>query len=386
MLSSLGYADVAVEAQRKIEHNYLPAQFADMDVIWAKVRKVVEAGDFTLGKALAEFEAQAAAAIGVKHCIGVNSGTDALILIMKALGITGEVIVPAFTFVATVAAVELAGARPVLVDVGNDFNMNVEKLEAAITTRTQAIIPVHWAGRACDMDVINAIALERNLHVIEDACHAIGAGYHDKQCGALGEAAAFSLHPLKNVNVWGDGGFITTNNDTLATKLRLYRNHGLSDRNTCDFYAHNSRLDTIQAVVANHVLDKLPNIVAKRRHNAQLLGKELARALGIIEERLPEHKHHSYYLYTVHAQFRNELLQFLNDRGVDAKAHYPIAMHMQPAAAYLGYEPGSFPMAEYCAASTISFPVHEFVTDDDIHRMGHLVQRFYAKHGRMNGG
>lgn len=373
-----------VHTPLRIEHNYLQAQFADMDAIWAKVRKVVEAGDFTLGKALAEFEAQAASVVGVKHCIGVNSGTDALILIMKALGITGEVIVPAFTFVATVAAVELAGACPVLVDVGYDFNIDVEKIEAAITPRTEAILPVHWAGRACDMDVINAIAKEHGLYVIEDACHAIGAGYRGKQCGALGDAAAFSLHPLKNVNVWGDGGFITTDDVGLAVKLRLLRNHGLSDRNTCEVYAHNSRLDSIQAVVASHVLVKLPKILAFRRANATLLRQELCGSV-LSEAALPSHKDHSYYLHSVHAPHRDGLLAYMSERGVDAKAHYPVPMHLQPAAAHLGHKRGRFPVAEYCADSTISFPVHEFVSDDDIYLMAHLVNGFYARHRRLNG-
>ncbi len=368
-----------VPTSARIEHNYLPAQFADMDAIWAKIRRVVETGDFTLGKAVAEFEQQAASALGSQHVIGVNSGTDALILTLKALGVRGEVLVPAFTFVATIAAVQMAGARPVLVDVGDDFNIDVNKIEAAITPHTEAIIPVHWAGRACDMNTINAIAHEHGLFVLEDACHAVGASYGAKKCGVLGHAGAFSLHPLKNVNVWGDGGFITTSDTALYEKLRRWRNHGLSDRNVCQHYAHNSRLDSIQAVVASHVLEKLPYIVAVRRRNATNLHEALLNLDGFTHPNVPPHKYHTYYLYSGHATQRDLLLKYLNEHGVDAKAHYPIPMHLQPAASYLGYKRGDFPMAEYCSDSTISLPVHEFVTDKDVLYIASLVRRFYEK-------
>jgi dTDP-4-amino-4,6-dideoxygalactose transaminase len=206
---------------RQINHNYLPAQFADMEDIWAKIRETVQRGDFTLGRALGEFEEKCADYLKVKHVIGVNSGTDALILIMKAMGIRGEVIVPAFTFIATLGAVAMAGARPVLVDVGDDFCMDPDKIAAAATPHTEAILPVHWAGRPCDMIGIRYEAAKLGLPIIEDACHAMGAKFNGLFCGALGRAAAFSLHPLKNLNVWGDGGYISTDDDLLAGRLRL---------------------------------------------------------------------------------------------------------------------------------------------------------------------
>lgn len=361
-----------------IAHNYLPAQFADMDAIWTKIRAVVERGDFTLGRELGELEEQWAAYVGTSHAVGVNSGTDALILIMKALGIKGEVIVPAFTFFASAAAVHHAGARPVLCDVGADFNIDPDKIEALITPHTEAILPVHWAGRPCNMRAINAIARNHGLVVIEDACHAIGSTYRGVKCGALGNAAAFSLHPLKNVNVWGDGGVITTNDGNLSNRLRKWRNHGLVDRNTCEFFAHNSRLDTIQAVVAGHALNKLDDIVIRRRSNAALLDSLLPIVPQISWVTIDHHSHMTYYLYSIHAQHREDLLAHLNAHDIDAKAHYPVPLHLQPACSYLGYKAGDFPGAEMCSATTISLPVHEFVSSQDCERMAATIKSFYA--------
>ncbi len=365
--------------QRTIQHSYLEQQFADADEIWAKIREVVSRGDFTLGRELGEFEQKWATYVGTKHAIGVNSGTDALILILKALGIHGEVIVPAFTFFASAAAVEMAGARLVFCDVGADFNIDPAQIEARITPATEAIMVVHWAGRPCDMLAIQNIANRHGLVVIEDACHAIGAVYRGVKCGALSNAAAFSLHPLKNVNVWGDGGTITTNNDQLARKLKLWRNHGLANRDRCEFFAHNSRLDTIQAVVANHVLDKLDYILAKRSENAARLDQalvdipELSWAPWWVGDRP------TFYLYSIHAQRRDELLKHLHSNGIDAKAHYPTSLHLQPACDHLGYKRGDFPVAEMCADTTISLPVHEFVTEQDCERMAAAVRAFYGR-------
>ncbi len=334
------------------------------------------AGDFTLGKELKTFEDQWARYVGVNHAIGVNSGTDALILVLKALGIKGEVLVPAFSFVASAATVPLAGAQLRFVDVGEDFNIDVDKLEAMITPATEAIMPVHWAGRACEMTTIKKIAKDHSLVILEDACHAIGASFKQQQCGSFGNAAAFSLHPLKNVNAWGDGGVITTNNDQLAAKLRSLRNHGLSDRNTCQQWAHNSRLDTIQAVVANHVLNKLDFIIRRRRENAAVLDNLLANIKGV---RIPKpHPGMTYYLYSIRARERNNLLTFLNAHNVDAKAHYPIPLHLQPAAAKLKHKRGDFPGAELACDETLSLPVHEFVQAEDIERMAGLIHQFYG--------
>ncbi len=364
--------------QRTIQHSYLEQQFADADAIWTKIREVVSRGDFTLGRELSEFEERWASYVGTKYAIGVNSGTDALILILKALGIHGEVIVPAFTFFASAAAVEMAGARLVFCDVGADFNIDPGAIEAKITPATEAIMAVHWAGRPCNMLAIRNIANRHGLAVIEDACHAIGAAYHGVRCGALSNAAAFSLHPLKNVNVWGDGGVVTINDDQLARKLKLWRNHGLANRDRCEFFAHNSRLDTIQAVVANHVLGKLAYIIDRRRANATRLDKMLADIPELSWTLVDRHSFMTYYLYSIHAERRDELLKHLHSNGIDAKAHYPTPLHLQPACDHLGYKRGDFPGAEMCADTTISLPVHEFVSEQDCERMAAAIRAFYG--------
>ena len=366
------------KSPHKIEHNYLTTQFADAVEVWLKIQRVVERADFTLGKELRQFEDNWAEYVGTQHAVGVNSGTDALILIMKAFGIRGEVVVPAFGFVASPAAIHMAGAKIRFVDVAEDFNIDIVKLEAAISPATEAIMVVHWAGRPCFMGDVMNIARRHSLLVIEDACHAIGAEFKGVKCGNLGNAAAFSLHPLKNVNVWGDGGVVTTQNSEMHSRLLRLRNHGLSDRNTCDHWGHNSRLDTIQAVVGSHVLNKLEYVISRRQDNARVLDKLLRPISGVRCPPVVSTERMTYYLYSIRAHRRNELAAYLNAKGVDAKIHYPVPLHLQPAAAKLGHKRGDFPGAEKACDETLSLPVHEFVTLEDLEYMAELIGAFYA--------
>jgi dTDP-4-amino-4,6-dideoxygalactose transaminase len=361
-----------------IPFSYLSEQFADADDIWAKIKAVVQRGDFTLGAELGGFESAFAGVAGTKHAIGVGNGTDALFLILKALDIRGEVITPPFSFYATTAAIVTADATPVFADIRSDHNIDSAAIEAAITPRTEAILPVHWAGRPCDMTAIMAIAERHGLAVIEDAAHAAGAKWGGKPCGSFGIAAGFSLHPLKTVNVWGDGGVITTSDDTLAARLRLMRNHGLQDRDTCVEFAYNSRLDTIQAVVAHHILDRLPAMLAKRAAVARALDGGLAYEENIVREIEADRSQSGNYLYQILAEHRDELLVWLMSNGVDAKVHYPVPIHLQPAAESLGHKMGSFPIAETVARQTITLPAHDFITDAQVQRMTRLIAEFYA--------
>lgn len=235
-----------------INHNYLKQQFADYEVILEKMKTVIARGDFTLGEVVDNFETDFKEILKAKHAIGVGSGTDALFLSMKALGVGegDEVITTPFTFYATIGAIVTAGARPVFVDILDDYNIDPAAVEQAITPRTKAILPVHWAGKPCHMRAIREVAEKHDLYIVEDACHAIAAQYHGEAAGTLGDLGCFSFHPLKNLNVWGDGGIVVTNSDKLADRLRLLRNHGLRGRDECLNFAYNSRLDTIQAVVA----------------------------------------------------------------------------------------------------------------------------------------
>lgn len=366
--------------QFPINHNYLLEQFSDKDIILEKISKVVTDGDFTLGSAVNAFEQQFANIIGVRHAIGVGSGTDAIFLSLKALGIKpgDEVITSPFTFYATVGAIVTAGAKPVFVDISDDLNINSEKIEAAITNRTKVIVPIHWAGQPCNMAKLMSVAHKNKLYVVEDACHAIGASSQEGNMGAIGTTGCFSLHPLKNLNVWGDGGIICTNSGSLANQLRLLRNHGLADRETCEVFGYNSRLDTIQAVVASHMLGKLENINSKRLHNANYLDRAL-RAIPQVKmvNQNRNYISHSYHLYSQLFEERDKLKEYLNSIGVDAKIHYPVPMHLQPAAKYLGYKKGDFPITESVTASILSLPIHEFISRQQLDIMITGILRFY---------
>ncbi|WP_143871762.1 DegT/DnrJ/EryC1/StrS family aminotransferase [Catenovulum sediminis] len=365
-----------------INHNYLPEQFSDFESIWEKVKQVVIAGDFTLGQSVDQFEADFSKLNHGKYGIGVGSGTDALFLTLKALGVGNgdEVITTPFTFFATIGAIVTAGATPVFVDICDDHNINAELIESAITTKTKVIMPVHWAGVPCDMEKINHIAQKHNLFVVADACHAISSRYRNQGMAALCDVACFSMHPLKNLNVWGDGGVIVTNNSAVAEKLYSIRNHGLMNRDYCQEWAYNSRLDTIQAVVAQHLLDnKIEHITEKRIENALRFDKLLKQIPQVkLPKRDPEKKS-VYHLYMATFEQRDELQNFLNNKGVDAKVHYPVPMHLQPAAQPYGYQVGDFPKAEFLANNCLSLPVHEFISSEQIAYVVECIQEFYAK-------
>ena len=239
-----------------VRYSYLPQQFAEIDDLLEEVRRLVQSGDFTLGKELEKFEASFAELMGAKYAFGVGSGTDALKVPLKALGVGpgDEVITTANTFIATVGAINEVGARPVFVDCNDTFCMDVDQLEAAITERTRAIMPVHYTGYMTDMPALMPIAQKHDLPVVEDACQAIVADIDGRRSGTWGIAGGFSLHPLKNLNVWGDGGVIVTSNDALADQIRLLRNHGMVNRDEIAVLGYNTRLDTLQAVVGNWLI------------------------------------------------------------------------------------------------------------------------------------
>jgi aminotransferase EvaB len=364
----------------EINHNYLHDQFADHDAIWLKIREVVRRGDFTLGSEVDLVEEEFAKISGVKHAIGVGSGTDALFLSLKALGIDkgDEVITTPYTFYATIGAIVTAGGTPVFADARDDYNIDPAEIEKKITSKTKAIMPVHWSGKPCDMDAIEAIAKKHGLAIVGDACHAIKATYKGRQAGELGTIACFSFHPLKNLNVWGDGGIIATNSDELADKLRLLRNHGLAGRDECRIFAYNSRLDTIQAVVARHMLGKIDHITASRIAHSNYFDEGLRGIKQITIPAREDDVKQVYHLYMVRCEQRDALQKYLVENDVDAKVHYPIPMHLQPAAAFLGHKMGDFPVTEAIAASALSLPVHEFITREQQDRVIQLIKAFYG--------
>ncbi len=363
-----------------INHNYLREQFADSEPIFARLRQLLLEGDFTLGQAVDDFEHRFATVVGAEYAIGVGSGTDALFLSLKALGVGpgDEVITTPYTFFATIGAIVTAGAKPVFVDIGADYNIDPSKVEAAITPRTKAILPVHWSGLPCDMDALGEIASRRNLRMVEDACHGIQATYRGKGAGTFGDTGCFSMHPLKNLNVWGDGGVIVTSDHDLARRLRLLRNHGLMNRDECEVFAYNSRLDTLQAIVASHLLDRIDHITHARIQHATYFDKALAQIPGITVPKRDPEKRQVFHIYVIRAERRDELQRHLIAKGIDAKVHYPIPMHLQPAAKDFGYKKGDFPVCEATCASVLSLPVHEFITEEQQAYVVEAIRGFYA--------
>tara|TARA_E500000178_G_C17032573_1_gene761353 strand:- start:2387 stop:3547 length:1161 start_codon:yes stop_codon:yes gene_type:complete len=385
MINNFLPAEYKKNNKLKINHSYLVEQFANYSKIFKKIEKIVKKGDYTLGNEVDICEKNFAKRTGAKFAISVGNGTDALLLSLKALNIGpgDEVITVPYTFVATVGSIVTAGAKPVFVDVKADYNMDENKIVKAITNKTKAIVPVHWAGRPCEMDKIYAIAKKYKLKIVQDSAHIIGARYKKKHLVNFGDTCTYSMHPLKNLNVWGDGGFIVTNNKTLAKKLYLIRNHGLKNRNNVEIFGYNSRLDSIQAAVANFKMkNKLDNITNKRIKNSKLLDKLLSKNKSVITIKRMKYLKEVFHLYHINVEnlkTRNQLQKFLIKNNIDAKVHYPIPVHLQKAAKYLKYKKGDFPTSEKLANTSLSLPVHEFIDRRHINHMSKTILKFFKK-------
>ncbi len=363
-----------------INHSYLKEQFKDYNKILKLISKVIKNADFTLGKDVDIFEKNIERLTGAKYAIAVGNGTDALSLSLKALGIShgDEVITTPYTFFATTASIVTCGAKPVFIDVKNDYNINENLIEQKISKKTKAILIVHWSGRPCEMEKIKKIARRNNIKIIQDSCHAIEAKYKNRNLISYGDICTYSMHPLKNLNIWGDGGFITTNDKNISKKIFLIRNHGLKNRNICKEFGFNSRLDTIQAVVANYkIKNKLSNITKKRIQNSKLLDKLLKNIKAV--KLVPRYKYlkEVFHLYQINVKNRSMLIKYLHKNSIDAKIHYPIPIHLQPAAKFLKYKKGDFPVCENLAKTTISLPVHEFISKKDIYFVADKIKKFY---------
>jgi aminotransferase EvaB len=359
---------------------YLDRQFEVLEnAIIEDIRAVARRGDFTLGTEVEEFEKLFAARLDVGHAIGVNSGTDALKLSLKALGVSAgdEVITSANTFIATVGAIAELGAVPVFVDCDETLCTDVSKIEAAITAKTRAIVPVHMSGAVVDMTSLTALADRYSLPIVEDACQAFLSERDGKKAGTTGRTGAFSLHPMKFVNIWGDGGVIVTNDSGLAAKLRLLRNHGLQSRDNVVLLGCNSRLDTVQAVVAKRVLAESDAILGRRQINARLYDAAFAKIPQLVIPRRTPNTTHSFVTYQVFAKDRDALLHHCNEQGLDCKVHYPIPVYRHKGLEHFGYKLGDFPVTDAQADTCMTFPVHQFLNDDAIHQAVSIVQNFY---------
>ncbi len=375
----------------RVPFNYLPAQFneAETDKILAKMKPVIMSGDFTLGRPLQELESAIADRTGAGYAVGVSSGTSALFLSLKALGIGGEVITSPLSFFATPASIATAGAMPVFADVRDDFNIDPAAIEATITPRTEAIVPVHWSGRPCDMTAIMEIARKHGLAVIEDAAQAFGSKWSGQQLGTFGATGALSYHPLKCLNVTGDAGMVLTNRPDVAERIKRLRNHGCSSRDVCEEWGWNERMDTLQAAVALHVLKSVDWAIETRRDYAAILDAELADIDEVYAAPMPKEAFGNYYLYPLLCQDRDGLFAYLQSHSIDCKSHYPIPLHCQPAAAKMGhstllpayrmYKRGDFPMAERCCDETISLPFHPWLKQEDLLYMAEVIRGFYGQ-------
>ncbi len=364
---------------RTVRYSYLPQQFADADEIFEQLKRFVPTGDFTLGEPVAEFERRFARVIGVRHAIGVGSGTDAIKLGLRAVGVGhgDEVITAANTFIATVGAIAETGARNVLIDVDDSFCMDAGLIEAAITEKTRAIVPVTLTGNLPDMPRIMEIADRYGLAVVEDACQGILANMAGRNAGAWGAAGAFSLHPLKNLNVWGDAGVVVTNDDETDRKLRLLRNHGLRNRDQVEILGYNSRLDSIQAIVGNWLVGDSEKITRARIENAAYYDERLGAIDGItLPQRRPGVRH-VYHLYMVFAERRDGLFEHCLANGVEAKIHYPIPLYQQEGLRHLGYAAGDFPVTDRHAGAIISFPADQHLHRAELDYVIDTVRGYY---------
>lgn len=370
----------------QIKWNFLDRKFPPevRTEIFKKLDDVVARSDFTLGREVEEFENAWAAKVGARYAIGVGNGTDALELSLLAVGIKpgDEVIVPASTFIATAGAVCNVGAIPVFVDVDDNLTIDVTKIEAAITSKTKVIMPVVWSGRMPDMDAIydvlgtNITGGGNNIYLIEDSAQGIMSEYKGSKAGTFGNLAAFSLHPLKNVSGWGDGGVIVTKNDDYAEWLRLYRNHGLIGRNTIAITGRNSRLDTVQAVVNKYVLDQIDWITERRIANAAFLDSELSKIPQVtLSARFSDRKT-TFTQYENFYENRDGLQAFLLTNGIESLVHYPMPCYLNMP---FGHKLGDFPVSDWQAANKLSLPCHEHLEQDELVYIADKVKEFYDK-------
>jgi dTDP-4-amino-4,6-dideoxygalactose transaminase len=343
----------------------------------AAIARVLENSQFVLGPEVEAFEREFASHCGTTQGVAVNSGTSALHLALLAAGIEpgDEVITVPFTFVATVAAIYYTGAKPVFVDINhNTFTIDVTKIEAAITSRTKAILPVHLYGQPADMDPILAIAARHNLVVIEDACQAHGAFYKSRPVGSLGDAACFSFYPGKNLGAYGEGGILVTNRPDVARKARMLRDWGQERKYHHVLKGFNYRMEGIQGAILRVKLRHLDRWTEARRTHAAAYAELLLDASVLLPQQAP-YAHHVYHVFAVRHSDRDSLARTLQAHGVGSGIHYPVPVHLQPAYADLGYHVGDFPQAERAANEVLSLPMYPELTRTQLETISAAVEQ-----------
>ena len=347
----------------------------------AAIQRVLERGWFILGQEGEEFEAEFAAYLEVDQAVGVASGTDAIQLALMAAGIKpgDEVITAANTCVPTVIGIVGSGAVPVLVDADPiTFNLDPMKLEAAITSRTRAIIPVHMYGQAADLDQILEIASSQGVKVIEDAAHGVGATYRGKKLGTLGDAGCFSFYPSKNLGAYGDGGAVVTNDPELATRLRQMRNYGQASRERHASRGINSRLDEMQAAILRVKLPLVDDWNSRRRSIAERYSNAIAN-VQIIAPEERGYGTHNYHLYVIRCDHRGELRRYLAGRGVSTLIHYPVPIHLLEAFNDLNKKEGDYPTSERHARTVLSLPIFPELSDAEVDHVASCINEFFHR-------
>jgi dTDP-4-amino-4,6-dideoxygalactose transaminase len=355
----------------------LAAQYAAIGAeIRTAVERVMASQQFVLGREGTALEEEIAALCGVAQGVGLASGTDALILALRACGVQpgDEVLLPPFTFVATGSAVSALGAKPVFADIRPDtYNIDPAELERRVTPHTRAIVVVHLYGLAADMDPILAFAKTRKLPVIEDNAQAIGASYKGRRTGSLGDAACFSFYPTKNLGAYGDAGMVVTNSADLATRVRTLRNHGQTGKYLSGEPGWNSRLDEIQAAILRVKLRHLSNWQRARQSHAAEYNRLFSQIPGVMPPLAPEGFEHVYHQYTIRVEFRDALQAFLTERKIGSTVYYPYPLHLQPLYKSLGHKRGDFPHAERAAQEVLSLPMYPELRKEQIARVTETV-------------
>ena len=331
----------------------------------AAIAQVIDRGAFAGGPFVATFESEFAAYCGARHAVGVGNGTDALWLTLLALGVRpgDEVITSPGTFIATAEAISFCGATPVFVDSDElTYTLATDQIEAAITPRTRAIIPVHLFGQCADLNPILDLARRRNLAVIEDACQAHGAEYKGRRAGTLGVAGCFSFYPGKNLGAFGEAGAVVTNDEELKNKIQILRDHGQAKKYHHSCIGWNARMDGIQAAVLSVKLKHLDAANARRRTHAREYGALLAGCESLVLPVEAAYNRHVYHIYAVRVPDRDRVLRTLSDNGIGCGIHYPVPLHLQEAYRFLGHARGTFPVAERCAEDFLSLPMYPELT------------------------
>lgn len=359
----------------------LKAQYVPLkEQIFTGFEEVLDSMYLFLGKNVQTFESEFAQFCGVQHAIGVSDGTTALHLILRAMeiGPGDEVITVSHTFIATAEAIQLAGATPVFVDIDPDtYLLDVAQVEAALSPRTRAILPVHLYGQTVDMDPLAEIARRHNLYLIEDACQAHGATYKGRRAGSLGDAAAFSFYFSKNLGAFGEGGMITTNDAGIAQRVRMLRDHGSASKYNHEVLGTNARLDELQAVVLRAKLPHLEGWNQRRRQHAARYA-DLLEGLPVTTPIACPENEHVYHLYVIRTHARDELLAWLREHEVFGGIHYPVPIHLQPSMRSLGYQKGDFPVTERVCDEILSLPIYPEMTAAQVEHVANAIGEFAA--------